>query len=369
MRHEVCRMIVRGRHIALWLCLSGVACQASRPPAAAPASEHLHVEPLGRGVYAVLRDDPIGFAQNANSMVVIGDRDVIVVDAQFTRDATLETIAAIRRLTSKPVAWVVNTHWHDDHVAGDQVYRDSFPDVRFVMHANTAADLVRLGRPNRAGQVEGAPPAADRFERLLGQGLGGDSTPVSPDERRSLSAAIRIIRQYVAEAPGFREMAATDTVRTALRLGRGETAVDIRWFGCGNTRGDLVVSVPRQGIVATGDLVVWPVPFGFGAYPAAWVQALDSVLARHPRVMVPGHGPVLRDTTYVRSLRDMLAQIVRVTGDASARGDSLRAAARALPLDREREAVPLDPKWREFLFQSFFRRPVLARAWERPACD
>ena len=328
----------------------------------------MHVETVGSGVYAVVRDDPIGFAQNANSLIVVGDDGVVVVDAQFTRQATLETIAAIRALTNKPVTHVVNTHWHDDHFAGDQVYRDSFPSVRFVMHANTAADLAALGRPNRSGQLEGAPPAADRFERLLAMGLGGDSTPASADERASLSAAVRIIRQYIAEAPGFREMTATDTVRTSLAIGRGRNAVDVRWFGCANTRGDLVVSVPGQRIVATGDLVVWPVPFGFGSYPAQWIGALDSVLARGPRVMLPGHGPVLRDTAYVHQVREMLGQIVDTARAVRARGDSLLTAGRALPMTTYRQALPLDEKWGTFLFQSFFRRPVITRAFEDARC-
>src|SRR5204862_3387525 len=96
----------------------------------------------------------------------------------------------------------------------------------------------------------------------------------------------------------------------SLAIGHGLNAVDVRWFGCGNTRGDLVVSVPRQRITAVGDLVVWPVPFGFNAYPAQWVAVLDSIRARRPSVVVPGHGVVLRDTAYVHEMREMIAQIV-----------------------------------------------------------
>src|SRR6185295_11133619 len=98
---------------------------------------------------------------------------------------------------------------------------------------------------------------------------------------------------------------------TMLTLGSGNAHVAIRWFGCANTRGDLVVSVPARGVVATGDLVVWPVPFGFNAYPSGWIGALDSVLALQPRIVLPGHGPVQRDLAYVQHERDMLGRIVR----------------------------------------------------------
>ena len=318
----------------------------------AQSVSHFHVETLADGVYAVVRDDPIGFGQNANSLVVVGDRDVVVVDAQFTRAATLQTIAAIRRLTPKPVAYVINTHWHDDHLAGDQVYRDSFPNVRFVMHANTQADLVALGRPNRAQQLEGAPPYMNHIEHLLSLGLGGDSTPVSPDERAALTAALGIVREYIAEAPGFREMAADDTVRTSLTLGSGRNRVEVRWFGCANTRGDLVAWVPGRGVLASGDILVSPVPFGFNSYPATWVGALDSILARNPRVIVPGHGPVERDLTYARFVRSALADIV-------AGRDSLQSY---------RAQVPLDQKWGDFLWRGFFVGPVRRALQSHASC-
>ncbi len=297
-------------------------------------------------------------------MIVVRDRDVVVVDAQFTRTATQETIAAIRRITGKPVAYVINTHWHDDHLAGDQVYRDSFPGVRFVMQENTAADLVTLGAPNRKQQVEGAPPVADRLERLLSMGLGLDSTPATPMERSALESAIRIARQYVKEAPGFSPVAATDTVHQRMTLGAGQDRIELIWFGQGNTRGDLVVYLPERGILASGDLVVAPVPFAFNSHPTSWVEVLDSLVALKPRVIVPGHGPVLRDLGYIRSVRGWLARIDRETSAAAARGDSLGAVLKTVTLDEVRRSVTRDEKWMNFLFRSFFVRPAVQAAYD-----
>jgi glyoxylase-like metal-dependent hydrolase (beta-lactamase superfamily II) len=319
---------------------------------------------LDSGAYAAVRKDPLSLAVNSNSLIVVRDSDVVVVDAQFTRRATQETIAAIRKITTKPVAYVINTHWHDDHLAGDQVYRDSFPDVRFVMQENTAADLVKLGAPNRKQQVEGAPPVADRFERLLSMGLGLDSTPVTPTERSALESAIRIVRQYVEEAPGFSPVTANDTVHRRMTLGSGRNRIELRWFGQGNTRGDLVVYLPSRGIVAGGDLVGAPVPFAFGSHPASWAKVLDSLLALKPRVIVPGHGPVLRDLGYLRSLREWLTRINRETLAARARGDSLSAVLKKVTLDDVRRSITKDEKWMNLLFRSFFVRPAVQAVYE-----
>src|SRR5687767_6695924 len=194
------------RSLALGLSLVGCAGPAS-PPATTPDQPfvlgNVAVTPLGNGVYAAIRSEPLALAVNANSLFIVNDDHVVVVDAQFTREATQEDIAALRRITSKPVRYVINTHWHDDHLAGNQTYRDTFPNVRFIAHANTRADLVERGRPNRAGQVRGAPPALDRFDRLLAMGLGADSTPATELERASLSSAVRIMRRYLAENAGY----------------------------------------------------------------------------------------------------------------------------------------------------------------------
>jgi glyoxylase-like metal-dependent hydrolase (beta-lactamase superfamily II) len=328
-------------------------------------SPNLEIVQLDSGVFATIRKEPLSLAVNSNSLIIVRDTDVVVVDAQFTRAATRETIAAIRSLTGKPVGYVINTHWHDDHVAGNQVYQDSFPAVRFVMQENTATDLATLGVTNRKNQLEAAPSAVDRFERLLAMNLGIDSTKVTPMERYAVESAIRIVRQYVAEARAFRPVTSTDTVRRRMTLGGGSERIDLLWFGRGNTRGDLVVHLPSQGIVAAGDLVVSPVPFAFNSHPASWVRVLDSLVALKPRIVVPGHGPVMRDLQYVRSVRDWLDRITREVSSAAARKDSLGAVQKTVTLDDVRRSVTGNGKWMNFLWRHFFVGPAAQAAVER----
>ena len=323
----------------------------------------VRIRDLGGGVFAAVRTEPLGLAVNANTLLIVNEDDVVVVDAQFTRAATLETIRALRRITSKPVRWVVNTHWHDDHVAGNQVYRDSFPDVRFLAHANTRADLIALGRANRAGQVQYAPTAADRYERLLGMGLGTDSTAASAAERESLTSALRIIRGYVAENADYREVLPDTIVGAHHTLVSGGRTIALHWFGRGNTRGDLVVHLPAQGIVATGDLLVAPIPFGFNAYPSEWIATLDSVAALRPRIIVPGHGPVMRDLDYLAAVRGALVGARDATRAAAARGATVEEALRAVTLDHARAELAREDAWLGKLFDRFFRDPVIRRLY------
>jgi cyclase len=335
------------------------------PAGGAARSPNLDIIQLDPGVFAAIRREPLSLAVNSNSLIIVRDTDVVVVDAQFTRSATRETIAAIQRITEKPVGYVINTHWHDDHVAGNQVYQDSFPSVRFVMHENTAADLLTVGATNRTNQVQGAPPAADRFERLLSVGLGIDSTPATRLECLAVASAVRIVRQYLAEAPGFRSVTATDTVRRRMTLGQGRDRIDVLWFGNANTRGDLIVHLPVRGVVATGDLVVAPIPFAFNSYPESWARVMDSLLALNPRVLVPGHGPVMHDLGYVRSVRGWLSRINREASSVASRRDSLGTALHTVTLDDIRRPITGDEKWMNFLFRRFFVGPAVQGAFEQ----
>jgi len=97
--------------------------------------------------------------------------------------------------------------------------------------------------------------------------------------------------------------------------------------------------------------VVAPVPFAFNAYPATWPGVLDSLIALEPSIIVPGHGPVMRDVRYVQMVRDMLV---------AARTDTL--------LDDFRRRIAGDEKWMNSLFKNFFLRPTVARTREQPSC-
>jgi glyoxylase-like metal-dependent hydrolase (beta-lactamase superfamily II) len=329
----------------------------------AGAQQNFTVEPLADGVYAVVRREPLGMANHANSLLIINDSDVVVVDAQFTRAATLEVLAALRRLTRNPVSAVINTHWHDDHVAGNQVYRDSFPGVRFVAHANTREDLATLGAANRKGQVSGGPPALAAFDTLLHRGLALDSTPASASDRRAMESTISIARHYLAEAPGFRETLPTLTFDDRLTLYRGERRIEVRWFGNANTRGDAVIWLPREGVVATGDIVTAPVPFAFGSFIAEWAAVLGQVRALKATTILPGHGPVMRGDEYLQRLERMLRAVTEQTRIAAAGGATLAQARERVTLPEFRKEFAGDDKWLNYIFTRFFLTPAVGRAY------
>jgi cyclase len=97
------------------------------------------VTQLADGIYEIQHEP------NGNTTVIIGDRRVFVVDSGFRPSSAREDIAQIRQWTDKPVAFVLNTHFHNDHNLGNRVYIEAFPALTIIAHAETKKDMDMFG--------------------------------------------------------------------------------------------------------------------------------------------------------------------------------------------------------------------------------
>ena len=325
---------------------------------------NFEVQQLATDVYAVIRRDLTGFMVDANNVFIINDDDVIVVDSNGAPAITKEVLAALRRLTSKPVKYVINTHYHDDHIRGNQVYRDAFPGVEFIGHTFARDYLPAQGAVNRKNFLVGAPRFLNDLKKFLAENkspLGGE---LSGEEHASMASDVRLVELVLSEGTAP-TILPTLTLEDRLTLHRGSRVIDIRHLGSGHTAADLIVHLPKEGIVVTGDLVVWPIPLVGNPQSRIgdWAVTLDKVRDLHPRLIVPGHGPVLRDDTYLKSLSELFAAISRQTKAAAARGETLEQARQSIKLDEYRRRLAGDSPVRRTLFANYVLAPAIAAAY------
>jgi hypothetical protein len=153
-------------------------------------------------------------------------------------------------------------------------------------------------------------------------------------------------------------------VADTLTLKRGRRQIQIRYLGRGNTRGDLIVFLPAERIVATGDLVVFPVPYATNVYAGAWVATLDALMKLPAAVVLPGHGPVMREWGYVKQVKDALAQHVAAVAEAKKEGLSLTQTQERVQLPDVRASFVGDSESRRAGYEAFFRPPLVRNAWE-----
>jgi cyclase len=333
-------------------------------------AHNFDVQKLAEGVYAVVRKDPPGLMVDANSVFIINDEDVVVVDASGAPSTTRAVLAALRRLTDKPVRYVVNTHWHDDHIIGDAVYREAFPNVEFIAHAEMREYLPGRGATNRKGFLEGAPRALAAIKDALSKNKNLSGTGLTAEERESYESDVRLAELALGEAPGTRLTLPTVTLRERLTLYRGGgRVIDILHLGRGHTAGDIVVHLPREGVVVTGDLVVWPVPLvgGDQSHVGDWGATLSKVRALKATTIVPGHGPVMRDDSYLKQLEDLFGSVKRQTDASAARGETLEQARKSVNLEEFRKALAGDSTVRQFLFDTYVKGPSVAAAYRESA--
>jgi cyclase len=316
------------------------------------------------GVYAVISLDPLGLANHSNAVFIVTDKDVVVVDTQFTLERTQLVRALLLTLTEKPVGTVINTHWHDDHTFGNQVYQGEFPDVQIIAQANTKEDMAGVGVENRKNQVAGGADAVAMFKNAIEKGVALDGTPLSDDEREAYQSTVEIAEEYLNDQATFMLKLPTRTFDRRLTLRDGGRTIELRYFGPAVTRGDAVVMLPKEGIVVTGDLVDNPMPFTYGCDVSGWIAALDSLQALSPKIIIPGHGPIMYDDSKIVLLKQALVAIRDQTTAAVGRGETLDQARTGIHLDLIRTQMAGDSKMMRFLFDGFFAGPAIGSAYE-----
>jgi cyclase len=366
-------MVKHFRWVVFALATISLVAQTSAKPSAKAtqqkaknAARRFHVEKLAEGVYAAVRDEPPGFAVESNSLFIIGERNVVVVDAQSNLGSTRQVLAALRRLTSKPVRYVINTHWHDDHIIGNQVYRDAFPGVEFITHAETRAYLASKGAEVRKDFHKQIPEFASQIRKAVNENKNLRGEPISGEERTSYLSDLALADGYMTVPGDFQPEFATITLRDELTLYQGNRVIEIRYLGRGHTSGDIVVHLPNEGIVATGDLIVWPVPLvgGDQSHVGDWGATLEKLRALKGKVLVPGHGPVMHDDSYLQLLTRLLNSVKQQTEVAAMKGATLDEARKQVDLTDLRNAFVGNSKVRRVLFSAYVTGPAVESAFK-----
>src|ERR1051326_9632137 len=283
------------------------------------------VDTLAPGVYAFVRKEVPSYGMESNSLLVVGTRYAAVVDAQMNRTDTREVIDAIRSLTPLPVRYVINTHCHDDHVTGNVEYRAAFSKVDFVASKTMAEEMDGICATNRAAFRRQGSGTIGFLTDLIGRGQSLIGGPSDDEERIAHLSYARLIGLFLAEAEE-RPVKPTITFADHLTLDLGGRSIEVMSLGRGHSRGDVVVHLPAERIVAAGDLVVWPVPLiGTTSYPGDFATTLERLIGLNPVAILPGHGPVLTDPTYVHDVMLLLRSIESQVAGAVGRGESLEA--------------------------------------------
>jgi cyclase len=296
---------------------------------AAGAEDLFDLKKVADGVYAAIaRPQPV---INCNAAVVVLDDGVLVVDTHSKPSAARALMAQIKTITDKPVRYVVDTHFHWDHYQGNQAYPSSWPaGLEIIASQPTREAIETRGIPRVKHEMLTVPRDLER--------LRGELARAGAEDRKRLQDEIAQREAYLGELRAMQVTLPSMTFDRSLVLYRKTRTVQILWLGKGHTDGDVVVYLPAEKVIATGDLLHGWMPYMADSHPYDWIRTLEAAAALDFDQVIPGHGDVLPGKDRFRLWTRYFRDLMREAGESYARGDT-RAEA------REKVAAALRPTY------------------------
>jgi glyoxylase-like metal-dependent hydrolase (beta-lactamase superfamily II) len=257
----------------------------------------------------------------------------VVIDSGLTASNGREVVRFARSLSPKPIKAVAITHWHNDHPQGVSAIRDAFPGVRII--ATTGTEKGMLGAESFGVDYKPNPEADAAIAKQVEQSLAdlgklAADPATAPDRRERVRKALAQYEAFPRDFAGTYIVPPTETFERRLLLDDALRPVELLHLGRANTDGDLIAWLPGEKVVASGDIVVAPTPFGFFSFPGDWIETLGKLKAMPFEVLIPGHGDPQRDRAYLDKLTAAIADIRAKVGPLAKSG---------VPLDQVKAKV------------------------------
>jgi glyoxylase-like metal-dependent hydrolase (beta-lactamase superfamily II) len=271
-----------------------------------PQSKHFRLQQLAEGVYAAIHIE--GGAAIGNAGIVdLGDR-TLIYDTFMAPQAAADLRTAAEALTGRPIDAVIDSHWHNDHIWGNQVF-------------GPETEIISTGETRRMFIATRGHGAYDAFMAAAEANLASTHAQLQATEeegqRRQLALWVDYHQSVVDLKPILQIRAPNLTFEQRLAFHGRDRSAELIDFAGGHTESDSVLFLPQEGIVFMSDLLfIGHQPYLGGGDPEKLLHALDAVSDLEPELLVPGHGPVgtadslVQMGQYVRTLDGLARKMV-----------------------------------------------------------
>ncbi|PYQ27248.1 MAG: hypothetical protein DMF56_20965 [Acidobacteria bacterium] len=299
-------MTTKSIRIALFLLVilqAGLTTTASANP-----FEYVWQE-LAPGVWAGIRQDPFELPQEGNSVFVITEQGVVVFDAGGSPLMGESIVAKVRSLTDKPITHVIISHWHGDHMRGLQAIQAAYPNVAIFAHPYSRDFIAATQERWLKRRVGMVPNIRKALDTALATDRDLKGRALIPEEKDWLLKGRSIIDQLDRENHRTTYVVPNATFADRMVLYLGGRELRFLHLGNAHTAGDVIMWLPQERIVATGDIVTAPIPLMTNPYSRDYAGVLQEIKALGFKTLVPGHGAVQHDTAYVDLLSDTFRSV------------------------------------------------------------
>ncbi|HEV8225590.1 MAG TPA: MBL fold metallo-hydrolase [Methylomirabilota bacterium] len=270
------------------------------------------------GVYAAVAAP--AYKVNSNTAIIESDDGLVIVDTHSKPSAARVIVEHLRDLTTKPVRYVVNTHFHWDHWHGNEVYPAVYPGAEIVTNQLTREAMVRKGLKRIQDHVRQMPTEIAQLKAALAKAAGDG-------ERERLREDLRLAEAYLAEVTALKPALPTMAFEGTMKIYRRDREIHLLFLGRAHTAGDVFVYLPREKVVITGDALIGWTPYMGDGYPEDWAGTLDRLAELDFTHIIMGHGaPTGRE--WLGIFRGYVHDMVEAVREEAARGATLEEVQR-----------------------------------------
>ncbi len=268
-----------------------------------------------------------------NHAIIVGDRDVILVDDGTTPAAARALLEDLKMVTDKPVRWVINTHFHYDHTDGNSVFG---PDVQIIGHEyvrHAIADLdVAHREPLKTTMTNMALQIQPLRQQIVEEKIF--------ERRAALLKQVAAIQADLKELRALKPTPPNMTYTSQMTLRQGQREVQLLFLGRGHTQGDTVVFLPKERIVCTGDLMESRLAYMGDAMFDEWITTLDALKKLEFGTVLPGHGVPFHEKSLITAFQNYLSDFMTKVADLRKQGLSADEAAQKVDLTSHKTDFP-----------------------------
>ena len=308
-----------------------IAAQSRQPAGTAHNGKAFKFNKVREGIYHAVGTGSLAVV--GNSSFIVNDNDVIVVDDHVSPAAAWVLLEEIKEVTNKPVTTVINTHFHFDHAHGNQIFA---PNVQIIGHEFTRRMLLSnsIGMPLYQNYVTGLPGQIDGLKKRI-------ASEADAAAKAKLQTQLQVAENNRASQKELKPTPPNVTLATQMTLYRGSREIQIRFLGRGHTAGDVVVFLPNEKVVMTGDFLTSGLSNMSDSYPEEWVTSLDALKKLDFDTVLPGHGDAFTDKAKIdyfqAYLRDVWSEVSRLKKE----GVSAEEAAKRADLTKHKDHFPI----------------------------
>ena len=244
----------------------------------------------------------------SNAMILVGEFDTLVVDSHVTPAASRALLESIPAVTDKPVRYLVNSHYHFDHAHGNQ----SFPEgVEIIGHEFTRAKL--NGDIGNVLEENTFRSFSDPVPTTVANLAQRAREETDPRRRAALEETHRVQQEYMNAieevVPTPPNITLQDEMTLFQVVANGSREIQLLHFGRAHTGGDVVIYLPQEKVVFTGDMMLPGLAYMGDGHVDEWPDSLEGLKALDFEAWLPGHGPVMRNKQPIENFQAYLRDL------------------------------------------------------------